>query len=290
MDVTTNDSIVVFLMSVLCILLVWQAAWQLVRLTGIAATALATRFPRSQILERTHPLRAALARRLPRSSGFLMARLTPRRFDGLPLTLIVMAVLYLGFLLGGLIEDVMEAEEIVHFDAAVGDVFDPYRTPFLVGLFTWITELGGTPALVLVSVVSTGFLWTLYRGFLILPLWVTILGAHATTWAGKFGFNRDRPEFETAVTALSPSFPSAHATGSMAVLGFIAYLITRDLRRPRERFEVVFWSGILIAMISFSRVFLSVHHASDVAAGLLVGGFWLLVGVAIAEQLRLRRP
>jgi membrane-associated phospholipid phosphatase len=289
MDVTTDDSIVILLMSILCILLVWQAAWQLVRLTSIAAMALVTRFPRSQVLERTHPLRATLERRLPRSYGFLMARLTPQRFDGLPLTLVAVAALYLAFLLGGLIEEVVEAEEIVRFDAAVGHVFDPYRTPFLVALFSWTTDLGAMPALVLVSVVSTGFLWTLYRAFLILPLWVTILGAHATTWIGKFGFDRDRPEFQTMVTALSPSFPSAHATGSMAVLGFTAYLITRDLRRPRERFEVIFWTGILIAMISFSRIFLAVHHASDVAAGLLVGGFWLLVGIAIAEQLRLRR-
>jgi membrane-associated phospholipid phosphatase len=45
---------------------------------------------------------------------------------------------------------------------------------------------------------------------------------------------------------------------------------------------------VLIGSISFSRIFLSVHYASDIAAGLLVGGFWLLAGFAIAEHLRVR--
>lgn len=40
---------------------------------------------------------------------------------------------------------------------------------------------------------------------------------------------------------------------------------------------------MLIALIAFSRLFLSVHFASDVAAGLLVGAFWLLVGFGLAE-------
>jgi undecaprenyl-diphosphatase len=43
---------------------------------------------------------------------------------------------------------------------------------------------------------------------------------------------------------------------------------------------------VLIALVGFSRMFLSVHYLSDVLAGFLVGGFWLLVGVALTEWLR----
>ena len=49
-----------------------------------------------------------------------------------------------------------------------------------------------------------------------------------------------------------------------------------------------FWSLVLIALVSFSRIFLGVHFASDVAAGLLVGSFWLLVAFTLAEYLRQR--
>jgi membrane-associated phospholipid phosphatase len=289
MEVNSHASGAFVIMFVLCILLLWLAAWQLVRLSTAALQVLAERLPRSSVLARTHPLRAALRERLPSTYGFVASRLTPHRFDGLPLTLIAVAGLYLVFLLGGLIEDVLEAEEIIRFDRAVNRFIAPWRTPSLVQIFTWITELGAAPALTLVSVVTTSFLWSLGRGYLMLPLWITILGAHATTWFGKFGFDRERPAFVTSVTALSPSFPSAHAAGSMAVLGFVAYLIARDLSRPRQRFEVIFWSLALITLISFSRIFLAVHHTSDIAAGLLVGGFWWLVGFAVAEQLRWRR-
>jgi membrane-associated phospholipid phosphatase len=106
---------------------------------------------------------------------------------------------------------------------------------------------------------------------------------------GKFGFDREQPDFVMHVTALSPSFPSAHAAASAAVLGFIAYLLACELNELREQFEVVFWRTVLIGMISFSRVSLSVHYTTGDATGLLVGGFWLLVGSAIAEHLRMRR-
>lgn len=91
------------------------------------------------------------------------------------------------------------------------------------------------------------------------------------------------------MTAQSASFPSAHAAGAMAVYGFLAYAIARDLPSPRARFQAAYWTSILIALIGLSRVVLSVHYASDVAAGFLVGGFWLLVGFAIAEFARERR-
>ena len=46
---------------------------------------------------------------------------------------------------------------------------------------------------------------------------------------------------------------------------------------------MIFWSGALILLIGFSRVFLSVHYASDVAGGFLVGSIWLLAGIALNE-------
>ncbi|NBB99831.1 MAG: phosphatase PAP2 family protein, partial [Bacteroidetes bacterium] len=72
---------------------------------------------------------------------------------------------------------------------------------------------------------------------------------------------------------------------AMAVYGFIAYIVCRaEGMAAWQRFEVAYWTAVLISVIGFSRMFLGVHYASDVAAGLLVGGFWLLVGFAFAEH------
>jgi hypothetical protein len=45
-------------------------------------------------------------------------------------------------------------------------------------------------------------------------------------------------------------------------------------------------SGALILLIGFSRIYLSAHYLTDVAAGFLVGGFWLVVAFTAAEWTR----
>ena len=76
----------------------------------------------------------------------------------------------------------------------------------------------------------------------------------------------------------------APATGPAAVLGFVAHAVASGLPGRRERFEVAFWSPVLVAPIGFSRVFLGVHFATGVAGGLLAGGSWRLNGTAVAES------
>jgi undecaprenyl-diphosphatase len=259
--------------------LLWRAFWAVARWAPKRLAGAA---------EYAHPLRAAAEARAPRFYRFFARRLDPRRFHGLPLTLLAAAAIYLAALFGGLIEELYEKDELAAADARVAAVVAPWRTDATIRLAAWVTNLGDSATLLAVILVATGFLWADRRPLLIAPLWLNFLGAQITTWAGKFGFDRPRPEFLTDVTALSPSFPSGHATGAVAVYGFVAYALARDLKDPRQRFELAYWTSLLALLIAGSRVFLSVHYASDVAAGLLVGGFWLLVGFAVAELLRAR--
>ena len=198
--------------------------------------------------------------------------------------MVVVSALYIGALLSGLTEEVVEAGGVLRLDQAINAAFAPWRQPLLVAAFLWITALGTGSALTAVALTATGFLWADRRPRFIVPLWVTFVGAQATTWAGKFAVARHRPGFIDAVQAASPAFPSAHATGSMAVYGFVAYALARDRSRREQRFEVIFGVGVVIAMIGFSRIFLSLHYTTDVAAGFMVGGFWLLVGFGLSEH------
>jgi membrane-associated phospholipid phosphatase len=272
------------------LLLAWGAAHLLRRLSLTAVQRLPPVLrwlARQRLVAR---VAEGLSRRFPRTAAFVADRFRTDRFAGLPLTLVAAAAAYLAALLGGLVEELLEAEEIVAVDEAVNDAFTPYRVAPLVQIVGWITRLADSASLTAVAAVTSAFLLSFHAARLLLPLWVTVLGANISTWAGKFAFDRPRPEFVTEVTAISASFPSGHATGAMAVYGFIAYLLARDRSRARTRFEILFWSAALIAVIALSRMYLSVHFASDVAAGLLVGGFWLLVGIAITELRRTGRP
>lgn len=225
----------------------------------------------------------AVQRRWPRLYDWLSARMAVGSFAGLPLTLLAVATFLAAVLLGELAEDVAEAEDVVRVDEAVAAFLEPYRTDALIEVFKWITALGSGAGVVIAGSVATITLWAKGWRSSVLPLWVTILGAQSTTWLGKLLFDRARPEFVAGVVEESAAFPSGHATASMAAYGFIAWLIARRMPAWRDRFEVLFWSGVLVLLIGFSRVFLSVHHLSDVAAGLLVGGVWLLAGVAWLE-------
>lgn len=121
---------------------------------------------------------------------------------------------------------------------------------------------------------------------MIVPMWLTCLGAVATTSIGKFLIGRHRPESALDIPAGFSSFPSGHATAAMAVYGFLAYAIGRTLPGGRERFEVGYWTAVLIGLIGLSRIVLGVHYVTDIAGGFLVGGFWLLIGFTIAEWAR----
>jgi undecaprenyl-diphosphatase len=231
-------------------------------------------------------LDAKLHSKFPQAAALFHKRLTPNRFTGLPLTLIVTAALYIAALFGGLVEELFEADELVRFDQWFNQQLDPLRIDGIVSVFSWVTDLGGSSALAAVAFVTTGLLWVHGHGYMIAPLWLSLLGSQITTYTGKYLIARPRPEFVTEVVAVTPSFPSGHATSAMAVYGFIAYIIASRLAGVRPRFEIIYWAAVLIGLIGFSRMLLSVHYASDVAAGFLVGGFWLLLGFALAEYSR----
>jgi membrane-associated phospholipid phosphatase len=68
----------------------------------------------------------------------------------------------------------------------------------------------------------------------------------------------------------SPSFPSGHATNSMAVALFFAHFY------PRRRL----YYFIAAATVAFSRVYVGVHYPLDVVAGALLGCLcaWVVFG------------
>lgn len=184
----------------------------------------------------------------------------------------------------GLVEELLEADELVRFDEGINRLIGLIRTDAMVTVFIWITDLGGPVALVAVALVATGLLWAHCRSPIIAPLWLTFIGSQMTNYAGKHALARQRPDFAAEVSAFTPSFRSGHATGAIAVYGFIAYIVARDLTTTRQRFEITHWTAVLVCFIGFSRMFLGLHYASDVAAGFLVGGFCLLFGLTLAEH------
>ena len=117
-----------------------------------------------------------------------------------------------------------------------------------------------------------------------MALWGAFAGSAATTWTIKYLVGRARPEFIDVAAAVSPSFPSAHSSSAVAVYGFLAVMVARKFRRRRTRIAVLSASAIAIALIGFSRLFLSVHYLTDVLAGFAIGAIWLLAAYAVMRR------
>ena len=279
---TTPELAAIIGASLLILLVVRAVSWRVVRAATKGAPLLVPRLAGLGFWQRSAPFRTRASARFPRLSKAVAARFSLTRFSGLPQTLIVVAGLYVLAMFGGLIDDVRENEGLVRLDQSIDGFFAPYRADWLLSAFLWITAIGAGPSLTAVLLCATALLASDGRARLIPPLWIAFLGAQATTWSSKYIIARPRPAFLPDITEWNPSFPSGHATASTALIGMLGTIVALHVTTLRARFEVAFWTTVAVALICFSRLFLGVHFLTDVAAGILVGLFWLLVGATVA--------
>ena len=132
----------------------------------------------------------------------------------------------------------------------------------------------GSPTVVLaVSVVLA--LLLLYRNMRRAALFLSVAvgGAYLLDDVGKLSFHRARPDFYPSLAHASGySFPSGHATGSMA----LACALVALLSNSRLRGLFVSIAVALVVLVGLSRLYLGVHYPSDIIAG------WFLATAVVA--------
>jgi membrane-associated phospholipid phosphatase len=98
-------------------------------------------------------------------------------------------------------------------------------------------------------------------------------------------FQRQRPLIPLLEPVGGLSFPSGHALCSMTFFGLLIYFVWRHVEKPMVKYFLTFVLAITILMIGLSRVYLRVHHASDVLAGFAFGLIWLVLSLKILEAM-----
>jgi len=83
-------------------------------------------------------------------------------------------------------------------------------------------------------------------------------------------------------------FPSGHAIGAVIFFGALIYVLWTVPVSRGWRWAGTLASCLLIAAVAYSRLYLKVHWASDVAGGLTGGAAWLLFVLLVLD--RRRRP
>jgi undecaprenyl-diphosphatase len=157
------------------------------------------------------------------------------------------------------------------------------RSPFGDRLMVMITGIGSNAVLYgFMLLLSSWLLWQ--RHWRMSLHWVvTVLCVSLLTQALKAYTAVERPPL-LDTSAMSYAFPSAHASVSVAVFGFLAVAIARELR---SNWHWLPYSAavFLVVSISFSRLYLGVHWLSDVLGGWSLGLMWVaLLGIAYRQH------
>lgn len=90
----------------------------------------------------------------------------------------------------------------------------------------------------------------------------------------KHLFERPRPVVPEPLVHLSTySFPSGHAVASTLFYGALCAIVWQRVPSRRLRIAATVVAAMMVVLVSFSRVYLGAHYASDVLAGIAVGTF-----------------
>ncbi len=260
----------------------WLAFWAIARVWPIVSSLALSAY--GGIRQNAYFTR--LLARYPRFFAFLSKRLDRSRFYGLPLTLLGGAFVYFLFLYTGSTLDFVLADPLLRIDTRLANLFYAYRDPMLVQVFTVITDFGYSKVVIIIALGVTAILLLRRLPYFAFGLWLSLVGSEGMTWVLKKVFERPRSDLGVYLEH-SNSFPSGHATGSVALYGFLAYIL---IRRGRHPLPVAALAVVIAFLIGLSRLYLVEHYLSDVLNGYLIGSVWLLLAIMVVEWLQERRP
>jgi len=218
------------------------------------------------------------------------AQLVPSAYVSLHLAVGLAVVLCAAAFVSVAHETLGDESEIAAFDLTFAQALHERTNPMGLQVFATISWLGSTGVLTTVTLVVAAVL--LARGAVVLAVGWT--GAQAggalLNVMLKTTFMRARPEFADPLLAESSwSFPSGHAMGTFIACGVASYLVLRDRRSWRWVVPVLAIALSWSVVMAFSRLYLGVHFASDVIAGLVAGAAWVGVCVSAMEIVHRRR-
>lgn len=233
------------------------------------------------------PLMVRLQQRYPAMFGFITKRFARGHFSGLILTVLTLLNVYILALFAGLVEDVVNADSIVTTDLFVSQHMSVLQDSSIVPAFVFITSLGSTPITCLIILLTAILCAVVRQPYILVGLLISTIGSTAFTFLSKMAFQRSRP-IDILLMEHTYSFPSGHATISIALYGFLAYMAIRFSQSFIHQVRILSLALLLCLLIGLSRIVLNEHYLSDVLGGFLVGSLWLIIAISVTEWLTAR--
>ena len=214
-----------------------------------------------------------------------------RLFEFISLSLLLGLMAAIGSIIffGWLTDEVLDGETR-HFDEVTRAAVHQLASPAMTTAMRGISFLGSMIFLTIATAVV--IIWFASRkwGREAKLMAATMIGASALNMTLKLAFKRARPvPFFDLLPPESYSFPSGHALTSACFYGAFAAIVTARIKRRRPRILVWIVCTTTFVLIGLSRIYLGVHHTTDVIAGFAAALIWILVVRFVELTLRRRR-
>jgi undecaprenyl-diphosphatase len=160
-----------------------------------------------------------------------------------------------------------------------------HRTEGLTTLARFLSAVGSQKILIplagLAALVLVGRRRLVLAG-LVVVAWGGAIGLYSLV---KYFVHRPRPPAEIwLMKVTATSFPSGHATQSLATFAALAFVIAALAARAGAAAKGL--AFIFAAGVGWSRVYLGVHWTTDVIAGWLIAAAWIAVVLWVASIAR----
>lgn len=217
---------------------------------------------------------------------------TKKRFlEFLSLSLLIGLAAAIGALVffGWLTDQVFEGDS-QQFDEATRAAVHQFASPALTVIMRGLSFVGSTIALTIGTAIVVILFARRRWGREAKLFALTMIGAALLNITLKLTFKRARP---TPFFDLSPpetySFPSGHSLASCCFFGALAVILSARIKSKRVRAIVWVLCSVMFLSIGLSRIYLGVHHTTDVIAGFSAAFIWIMVVRFVELQIARRR-
>ncbi len=196
---------------------------------------------------------------------------------GVALSTAMLVIFGLALVAGLMFDMVDEQFGFARWDEAVAEWGASNASDTSTRVLDWITTLGGTRFITLVTVIVAGWGWWRWKNPNVALFLATVAIGQAVVNNGlKWIVMRDRPDISQLAEWSGSSFPSGHSAAAAATFAGVALVLSIGRSRA-TRAWLAGAAALLAMMIAATRALLGVHWLTDVIAGVAVGWGWFTV-------------
>lgn len=185
----------------------------------------------------------------------------------------ILAIIYLVLFLSMEILVTTKNSFLMNFDTQVQNIITPMVNSMRTSIMVVVSFIGSPVVSLLLAMFIAILFYSKKRK--VDGIWtaLTFLSGDALAFVVKEVVHRARPN-DKVVPDSGYSFPSGHIFGLTLLVLIVIYLVLPYVQNQEARFVLGILTIIWLLVVSFARLYLRGHFASDIIGSMLLAGTW----------------